>query len=89
MVVEKTIKVSSEQGLHVRPARRFVEEACKFASDIRVTKDGREVEGKSIIAIMTLGAYCGSVITIRAEGPDAREAVEALTNIVTDGSAGE
>ncbi len=82
MPIERTITVSNEQGLHVRPARRFVEEASRFVADITVSKDGREVEGKSIIAIMTLGAHNGSVITIKADGPDEQQAIEALTRIV-------
>ena len=88
-VIERTVEVSNEQGLHVRPARRFVEEACKFSSDITVAKDGREVDGKSIIAIMTLGAHNGSVITIKADGPDAQLALDALTKIVTGESETE
>ena len=89
MSIDRTIEVSNEQGLHVRPARRFVEEASRFSADITVTKDGREVDGKSIIAIMTLGAHNGSVITIKADGPDAHDAVEALTRIVTGESGTE
>ena len=89
MSIDRTIEVSDEQGLHVRPARRFVEEASRFSADITVTKDGREVDGKSIIAIMTLGAHNGSVITIKADGPDAHDAVEALTRIVTGESGTE
>jgi len=89
MSIERTLEVSNEQGLHVRPARQFVEIASKFTADITVAKDGRQVDGKSIIAIMTLGAHNGSIVTIAADGPDAQDALDALTKVITGESETE
>lgn len=78
----KKVKLVNENGLHARPATRFVETATKFASDITVTKDGQEVNGKSVIEILTLGASAGTFLTITAVGKDAQEAVKALCNLI-------
>ncbi len=83
MIIERTITINNKHGLHVRPAREFVEEALKYSSDITVTKDGREVDAKSMISLMTLNADSGSVITMKADGPDAQQALDALTRIVS------
>lgn len=88
MIIERTIKILNKHGLHVRPAREFVEEALKYVSDISVAKDGREVDAKSMLSLMTLDADCGSIITMKADGSDAQQALDALTRIVT-GQFGE
>jgi phosphocarrier protein len=72
-------------GLHARPAAQFVRLANSFASDILVSKDGIDVNGKSIMGVMMLAAECGSAIRIRASGHDAERAVEALARLVADG----
>ncbi len=72
----------NQEGLHARPAARMVRLASQFNSDIEIAKDGVGVNGKSIMGVMMLAAECGSCITIRAEGPDAEQAVEALTKLV-------
>ena len=72
-------------GLHARPAAQFVRLANSFASDILVSKDGLDVNGKSIMGVMMLAAECGSAIRIRASGQDAERAVEALARLVADG----
>lgn len=78
----KRVKLVNENGLHARPATRFVETASKFASDITITKDGQVVNGKSVIEILTLGASAGTFLTITAVGNDAREAVKALCALI-------
>ena len=78
----KKVKLVNENGLHARPATRFVETASKFASDITIAKDGQEANGKSVIEILTLGASVGTLLTITAVGKDAEEAVKALCNLI-------
>jgi len=78
-------KVINPLGLHARPAAQFVKLANSFGSDIEVTKDTLSVNGKSIMGVMMLAAECGSTITLKAKGPDAEEAVEALAQLVQAG----
>ena len=72
-------------GLHARPAALFAKTAEDFKSDIRVSKEGVEVNGKSILGLMMLVAGKGSELTIAADGPDEEEAVEALAKLVESG----
>jgi phosphocarrier protein HPr len=81
----RDVTVANVYGLHARPAAEFVKLAAKFESEILVSKDGLEVNGKSIMGVMMLAAEKGSTIKIRARGADAREAVEALVRLVADG----
>jgi phosphocarrier protein len=83
--LRKSISLSNRYGLHARPAMKFVEEASHFEADVFVTKDEEEVNGKSIMGLMTLAAECGSVLTLRVVGEDAEEALEALTALVESG----
>ncbi|NQS89077.1 HPr family phosphocarrier protein [Patescibacteria group bacterium] len=80
--MEREIEISNEVGVHVRPASMLVEIASKFESEIWIEKDGREANGKSIMSLLLLSAEKGSKIKIKAEGPDAEEAVKALVSIV-------
>jgi phosphotransferase system HPr (HPr) family protein len=79
---EETVALANRQGLHLRPATRFAETAARYRSDIRVTLDGRSVNGKSTLSLATLAAECGARLAIRAEGEDAAAAVEALVALV-------
>jgi len=81
----QNVIVANVYGLHARPAAEFVKLAGKFESKILVSKDGLEVNGKSIMGVMMLAAERGSTIEIKARGGDAKQAVEALVNLVTDG----
>jgi phosphocarrier protein HPr len=72
-------------GLHARPAMTFVDVAVGFSSEIKVGKDGNEVDGKSIMQMMMLAAGKGSELTITADGPDAEAAVDALKKLVDAG----
>ncbi|MGC8937270.1 MAG: HPr family phosphocarrier protein [Candidatus Methanomethylicaceae archaeon] len=76
------VKLINKVGLHARPATLFVETAKNFKSEIKVEKDGREVDAKSILGILSLGAECGSIITIKANGDDAEDALKALVELV-------
>ena len=76
------VTINSSEGLHARPADQFVRLAKRFQSVIEIAKDGKQVDGKSIISILTLAAEQGSELTIRARGDDAEEAVEALVGLI-------
>ncbi len=82
-IITRIVKVNNKQGLHARPAALFVQVANKFDSKITVVKDDQEVNGKSIMGILMLAAEKGSEITITAEGEDAKEAVNALGELIS------
>ncbi len=79
------VTVANAYGLHARPAAEFVKLAGTFKSEILVSKDGLEVNGKSIMGVMMLAAEKGSSLQIRAVGVDAEAAVEALCALVARG----
>jgi phosphotransferase system HPr (HPr) family protein len=81
-LIKKKLVVKNNQGLHARPAAIFVQVANKFESQIIVRRDQEEVNGKSIMGILMLGAESGSVITIEAKGGDAQSAVDELEKLV-------
>jgi phosphocarrier protein HPr len=84
-MTSRTVTVINPLGMHARAAARFVHLAARFAADIRVARDTREMDGKSIMGILLLAAARGSAITISATGGDEREAVEALAALVASG----
>ena len=86
MVVEKKITIRHKQGLHARPAALFVQIANKFESIISVKKGEQEVNGKSIMGILMLAAERGSEISLKADGEDARKAVEELGKLLAGDS---
>tara|TARA_B100000315_G_C14483737_1_gene544175 strand:+ start:419 stop:685 length:267 start_codon:yes stop_codon:yes gene_type:complete len=75
---EEQVTVNKPHGLHARPATIFVQLANKFQSSVKVEKDGEVVDGKSIIAILSLGVNKGMPIRLIVEGDDADEAVADL-----------
>jgi len=82
-MIEEVLKIINKHGLHARPAAQFVKIAGKFKSDIKVIKDGLEVNGKSIMGIMMLAAEPGSEITLLIEGDDEKEAFAALNDLIS------
>ena len=80
--MERTIQIVNKLGLHARAAAKLVTLAAKFKSDIKVSKDGKEVSGKSIMGVMMLAAGKGSRVTFRAEGPDAEKALDAIEALI-------
>ena len=81
--IKKKLIVKNKQGLHARPAALFVQVANKFDSRITVRKDKEEVNGKSIMGILMLGAHKGSQIYIEIEGDDAHVAILELEKIIS------
>jgi phosphocarrier protein len=84
-VTSRDATVVNPLGLHARAAARFVRLAGRFASQIRVTRGARTMDGKSILGLLLLAAARGSVLTIAAEGPDEVEAVATLCDLVGRG----
>lgn len=78
----RELTILNKLGIHARPAAQFVKTASAFLCEIRVEKDGEEVDGKSIMGLMMLAAGHGSVITVTAEGDDADQALAALEALV-------
>lgn len=70
--------ITDENGIHARPAGLLVKEAAKYASDIKITKDGKSASTKKLFAIMSLGVKNGNTITVSAEGLDEETAIEEL-----------
>jgi phosphocarrier protein HPr len=81
-MTEREVQIVNKLGLHARPAAEIVKTAAKFQSHITLTRDDLEVNGKSIMGVMMLAAEFGSTITLRADGPDEAEAIEALAALV-------
>ena len=82
-MIEKEATVVPEQGLHARPAAKFVKTAKGFSSDIKVIKGDTEANAKSSLNLMTLGATQGDKLIIRANGEDEEEAAEALAELLS------
>jgi len=82
---EKTFTIKNKLGLHARAASQFVQVANNFECEIFVTKNGQEVNGKSIMGILILAAAMGTEITVKAVGSDADGAVAALGELIDQG----
>lgn len=79
------LTIPNEDGLHARPAAKFVKIASRYACEVWVEKDDEEINGKSIMGLMMLAASQGSVIKVTAEGDGADAALEQLTKLVNSG----
>ncbi len=82
MMVERSVQIVNKNGLHARPAAEVVKAASKFKSEITIVRDDLEVNGKSIMGVMMLAAEFGATLTIRANGSDAQQAVDAIAELI-------
>jgi len=82
LVFETVVEIKNTDGLHMRPAMQFVDIANQFDSDITVSNNETNVDGKSIMEMSMLAATCGTKLRIKAVGPDAQEAIHALQELV-------
>ncbi|NJM91211.1 MAG: HPr family phosphocarrier protein [Myxococcales bacterium] len=82
--VSRNLTIQNELGMHARAATKFVQLAGKFGCEVFISKDGHEVNGKSIMGVLMLVASKGSLITVRARGDRAAEAVAALADLIND-----
>ena len=84
-MTSQAVTVVNQLGMHARAAAKFVHLATRYEARVKVARDYREMDGKSIMGILLLAAACGSTITISAEGTDERDAVAALVALVASG----
>ena len=84
-MISRSVTVANELGLHARAAARFVHLASQFTSQIRIGRDNRMMDGKSIMGILLLAAARGTLLTITAHGPDETAALDALVRLVESG----
>jgi phosphocarrier protein len=84
-MVSQTVTVVNELGMHARAAAKFVHLATRFTARVKVARQGREMDGKSIMGILLLAAARGSLITISADGADEEAAIAALAALVESG----
>jgi phosphocarrier protein len=78
----RTVEVVNERGMHARASAKFVKLAAGFDAEVTVSRDGQTVDARSIMGLMMLAAGPGSLIELRAEGPDAEAAVGALAELI-------
>jgi phosphocarrier protein HPr len=81
-MMERAVQVVNKNGIHARPAAEIVRTAARFRCEITMERDGLEVNGKSIMGVMMLAAEFGATVNLRADGPDAGEALEALSGLI-------
>jgi catabolite repression HPr-like protein len=81
-MLEKQVEVKLKTGLQARPAALFVQEANRFSSDVFLEKDGKKVNAKSIMGLMSLAVTAGSVITLIVDGHDEEQAIEDLAKYI-------
>ncbi|MDQ0416051.1 phosphocarrier protein [Croceifilum oryzae] len=81
-MTEKTVVIQNSTGLHARPAALLIQKAGSFKSSIKIVKDGREADAKSLLGVMSLAIKGNESITIRAEGEDEAAAIEAMTQFL-------
>ena len=84
MVEIRTFEIVNRLGIHARAAAKIVETAHRFRAGVFLEKDGAEVDGRSILGILTLCCPKGSRLTVRTEGDDAAEAMAALAGLIED-----
>lgn len=88
-MLTKEVTIQNESGFHIRPAQLFTEKAGAYQSTVTIKyhngSDFVDIDGKSILGLMTLGLEKGSVISIATNGPDAQEALDALVELVESG----
>jgi phosphocarrier protein len=84
-MIEREVTIRNRTGLHTRPAAALVKTAARFKSEFFITKDGMEINGKSIIGVMTLAAEQGSQLLLRFDGPDEESALAAIVDLFERG----
>jgi len=80
----RNVRIINKLGLHARAAARFVQLASRFQCEVTIRRNGKEVNGKSIMGVMMLAAHNGAEIEILANGPDERQAIASLEDLVAN-----
>ncbi|HRN53894.1 MAG TPA: HPr family phosphocarrier protein [Gemmatimonadaceae bacterium] len=81
-MLQRDVEVVNANGIHARPAAEIVKCAGRYRAHITLARDGMEVNGKSIMGVMMLAAECGATVTIKADGDDAAQALDALAELI-------
>ena len=84
-MIERTVTIKNRSGLHTRPAATLVKTAARFEAEFYIKKDSFEINGKSIIGVMTLAAEQGSTLQLSFAGADETEMADAITQLFDDG----
>ena len=84
-MITRTVTIVNALGMHARAAAKFVHLAGRFAAKIRVSRQGREIDGKSIMGLLLLAAARGMSLTLSADGVDEQQAIEALVALIEGG----
>jgi len=84
-MIEREVVIRNRSGLHTRPAAALVKTAARFQADFFVSKDGFEINGKSIIGVMTLAAEQGAKLSLRFDGVDEEDAAKAILRLFEEG----
>ena len=84
-MLKKDFLIVNKLGLHARASALFVKTASRFAAEVRLSKEGVEVNGKSIMGIMMLAASKGTTVTLSVDGTDEVEALQAIGELITNG----
>jgi phosphocarrier protein HPr len=84
-MITRTVTITNRAGLHTRPAAAIVKTAARYQSEFVIFKDDFEINGKSIIGVMTLAAEQGSVLQLRFDGPDEEQAAAAVVDLFERG----
>jgi phosphocarrier protein len=84
-MIEREVTIRNRAGLHTRPASMLVKTASQFEAEIFLRRDNYEINGKSVIGVMTLAAEQGATLTLVADGTDEEAAAEALVELFEDG----
>ena len=84
-MIQREVSIKNRAGLHTRPAASLVKLAAKFKAEFFIEKDGMEINGKSIIGVMTLAAEQGSTLTLLFDGPDEEQACQAMEDLIRRG----
>jgi phosphocarrier protein len=85
VTARRQVEIVNTYGLHMRPSSRFVKLASTFQSDVWVHFDGKKANGKSVLDMTTLAAERGTTLDLEARGPDAKQAIAALAELVAAG----
>ncbi|PYZ97299.1 MULTISPECIES: phosphocarrier protein HPr [Alteribacter] len=86
-MAEKNFKITAETGIHARPATQLVNKAGQYESEVTLEHNGKSVNLKSIMGVMSLGVGQGAEVTIKAEGSDEEEAIKGLEEVMKEGLA--
>lgn len=88
MVSEK-LTIINKQGLHMRPASTFVQTMAKYQSDVAILFNGKKIDGKSIMQVMTSCIKCGAEIELQCSGPDEQDMLKAAVDLIRSGLGDE